>query len=752
MPEDVLDILLTLSNLRGFVAGTREAATSVRSIGTAAREGSAEASTASRRMSGVAGLASKAFKGTAVAAAAFAYESTKMAINFDKQMAMVHTQAGATQAETDRLGKSILQMSATGMYAQGPTELAMGLFHLKSIGLPAARALDALKVAAQGAAVGNASLEDTTTALGSAWLVNMKGAGSLYHTMALLNATVGAGNMRMQQLVESLGTGVLPAAKLAGLGITDVMGALATLTDEGWQGSSAMAQFATSLHFITDPGKKATTALATLGLSATSLANTMRSQGLPAALQLLKSRLDALHDPTRSEQVLGNILPAGRGRVLEVLMNQASRVQQKIHQIQGTTKNFSEDIAATHRTAAFKIHAAWSQIQSDMIRVGHLLEPIAVGAAQAFAKFVTWALKVAPAIGHILPYLVPLIAGFVAYRAAVLAAAAAEIIMSAGGFLAAIISLIPEINSLRDAWILLDLAMDANPIFIVIAAIVAIGVAIYMLVTKVKPVRQFFIMLWHDIEAGAKVAVAGIVIAFNWFKQAATDAVNFVVKHWRLFILVLGPLGLAIDFVTKHWNWFSAAGKAAWSVVSGAASWAWKSVLHPVFNWIAGAASWAVHAIGTVFNTLYKIISAPFSWAWNNVIKPVANWIVGAFRWVAQEITKIFNTIMGPINSVTGTLSSVGGGISHGLGKVANFLGLQSGGTVTSPGMAWVGEHGPELLHLPQGAQVRPLSSPGSPETRSLGATFTFVVPVQINGREVARATGKYVDDRLARQ
>lgn len=751
MPQDVLDILLTLSNLRGFVAGSREAAASVRSIGTATAETNAKTGAAGSRMTGVAGLASKAFMGTAVAAGAFAYESTKMAIAFDKQMEMVHTQAGATQGEVTRMSAAILAMSKSGQYAQGPQQLAEGLFHLESIGLRGARALNALKIAADGAAVGNANLETVTTALGSAWLVGIKGAGNLHSVMATLNATVGAGNMKMQDLVDSLGTGVLPAAKLAGLSLTDVMGALATLSDEGWHGSSAMAQLATAFHFLTDPTKKAQKAIAELHLSTFQLSDTMRTKGLPAALKLLHDRLST-YSPAQQGRLLGDILPAGRGRVLEVLMNQVDRYGMKIHQIQGTSKNFAQDVAATHQTAAFKIHAAWSQIQAFMITIGHALEPVAVALAQAFARFIGWLIKVAPTIGKILPYIAPLVAGFLAYKVAVLAGAAAEIIWAGAGFIMAVITLIPAITSLKDAWVLLNLVMDANPIFIIIAAVVAIGVAIYMLWTHCTAFREALIAVFNALKTAFMVVVNALVAAFKWLAGAAGTVADFIKEHWRIIIVVVfGWLGLAIDFITKHWKWFADAAKFAWKVLSTAATVAW-SIVKPVINWIVGAVSWSVSAIAKVYSTLAKIISAPYIWAWNNVIKPVANWIVGAFHWVADQIVKVFNKILGPIKSVVGFL---GGAMKAGasvLSSVGNFFGLANGGTVISPGAVWVGENGPELLNLPQGAQVRPLSTGGMPATSSLGANFTFVVPVQINGREVARATGKYVDDRLARQ
>jgi hypothetical protein len=78
-----------------------------------------------------------------------------------------------------------------------------------------------------------------------------------------------------------------------------------------------------------------------------------------------------------------------------------------------------------------------------------------------------------------------------------------------------------------------------------------------------------------------------------------------------------------------------------------------------------------------------------------------------------------------------GVVSSVGRWVRNALGDIGDFLGLADGGTITMPGTVLVGERGPELLTLPRGAQVTPLDRAGG----------TIVVPVYLDGREIARAT-----------
>ena len=85
-----------------------------------------------------------------------------------------------------------------------------------------------------------------------------------------------------------------------------------------------------------------------------------------------------------------------------------------------------------------------------------------------------------------------------------------------------------------------------------------------------------------------------------------------------------------------------------------------------------------------------------------SLIDTIKNWreevklLVGAINWLIDRLNAIPRVDIGHIG---------GGG--------ANIPGLATGGTITSAGTALVGERGPELLHLPRGAQVQPLGAGG---------------------------------------
>lgn len=150
---------------------------------------------------------------------------------------------------------------------------------------------------------------------------------------------------------------------------------------------------------------------------------------------------------------------------------------------------------------------------------------------------------------------------------------------------------------------------------------------------------------------------------------------------------VLGPLLLLLPGLV-----------AAWGMVSGAVT-----TVIGIFGTLAGAISMPVVAI--VAAVAAVVAAAYMLWEnWDGVKQGlIAIW---------DAIKSAFFTIWGPIidaitwlaNTGLGVLNKVGG--YFGFGPVGGGVGMATGGTVQQSGWAVVGERGPELLQLPQGATV----------------------------------------------
>lgn len=312
--------------------------------------------------------------------------STKAAIDFQKQMELIQTQAGASAKEVDTMSKALLKLAPA--VGTTPSDLAKGLFHVESAGLRGGKALEVLAAAAKGARVGQANLEDVTNALVGAFKSGIKGAGDMEHAMGVLNATVGAGNMRMTDLTGALGTGLLSKANAVGLSIQDVGAAMAELTVQGQHSTDAATRLSMAFLTMAAPtGKKASDALMSIGLTANSLANDMRQRGLIPALEDLKTHLD---DSGKSAVQQTQILAAVFGRRslqgLLPLIQHLGDLKAREDQINRTTGDFGKAWEATQKTVAFQLERAKAAIASAAIPIGDLLLPLVGKLAGAVAS------------------------------------------------------------------------------------------------------------------------------------------------------------------------------------------------------------------------------------------------------------------------------------------------------------------------------------------------------------------------------
>lgn len=312
--------------------------------------------------------------GIAAGAVAIGYESTKAAVKFQSSMTKISTQAGGTKKDVQALSKEVLALG--GKVQQSPQELADSLYHLKSVGLDNVKAMKALRAASDLAAVGGANLEETTNAVAGAWRSGIKGAGSFQQAAATVNATIGAGNMRMEDFINAIGTGILPSAKSFGVSMKSVGAALALMTDEGIPAQNAATRLRMSLSLLGAPSDKAETALKSIGVTGLKLAQAMRSPGgIVAAIGLLKQHLDASGlSASKQAILLSHAFGGGRSSSgILTLLNNYSVLQKKQDQINRSIGKFGPAVAQQKKTAEAQLKLLESSLETMGIKIGMFL-------------------------------------------------------------------------------------------------------------------------------------------------------------------------------------------------------------------------------------------------------------------------------------------------------------------------------------------------------------------------------------------
>lgn len=687
---EALDILLRVQNLRAFQGRMRQAQSSIRGLGRAARSESASTSAA------VLAAGKKATLGLAAIAAGTAMVGFKMSVEFEKEMTLIQTQAGRSREEVAMLTDEVLKLAEES--SQSPVELARALFGLSSTGVPTDELMRDLKVAADGAAVGLADVEDTTNALTGAWLAGIEGGGSFEHTMAVLNATVGAGNMRMQDLVTAMGTGVLPASKNFGLSLQDVMGALALLTDEGYGAYGAMAQFATALHFIGAPTEKARKAMKQMGLDELEIANVMREEGMIPALTLLQDTIKNFSDdPSVQTDMLSKILPGGRGRVILTLMNQLDRYRQKVNQISDTTNEFGDAVERTHETSVFKLKAAWSGLQVELIKLGDVIREHGTDVLVFF-------IGVATALVHVL------------------------------------VTIPDIIRAITDTWDGLPGIVQAS------IAVIAIFIAQLYAIRIATAIIWFMVAAWRGLAYAILVVRGAMTLLFlmsgplGWILLATSILILLMIKHW----------GWVKQAAVDAWSWIKQAAQDTWRWLV-AHFWGARFVQMIIDNWdkIQSAISRFWRWLKTAASNTADFIVDRF--------REIYDFVKGVYDFIRNAPTVKVPGLPGEISA--GSIAhSIGNSLTGGL---LGLTGGWTGGAVGHGGAMVVGERGPEVAFFPSGTQLVP-SGPASIQRptsdtppRDQGwdnIPYESTTVIQVQGRELARVVSREQANRKARR
>ena len=470
---------------------------------------------------------------------AVAAASTAMAMKFQQDMTLIQTQAGASAAQVASLSTQVLALAQNSKF--GPDELAQGLYHIISLGVPANQAMQDLVATQKLAAVGNSDLETTTNAVAVAWKSGIQGAQNFGVAANSLNAIVGAGNMKMDDLVSALGpTGLLAAAKTAGLSLNDVGSAEALLSDMTGNAQQSATHLRMALSLMGSGSAAANTDLATIGLSTQKLAVDMQEGGLPKALGDLKTKLNAAFGPTslttmetytsvlkskgtdaaqtfaNKSAEAANVVSkafggAKTGATMEQLLQGYSTgsLGQKETQVGNTSASANNNYAATQQTAAYKLSAAWASIQSTLITIGGQIMPLVALGAEKLSKgiydVVQWFDKLSPAQKKVVEF-------------GLLFAALLGPVLSAAGAILGLVAAVIAIGA---------------PAAIAIGVVVALTAAASALMIWWKPVSKFFVDMWDDIAKTFKQV--------NWGKVGG-DMVTAFLAPWLAIPMAIGKM------------------------------------------------------------------------------------------------------------------------------------------------------------------------------------------------------------------
>lgn len=196
---------------------------------------------------------------------------------------------------------------------------------------------------------------------------------------------------------------------------------------------------------------------------------------------------------------------------------------------------------------------------------------------------------------------------------------------------------------------LLNVALDANPIGLIVLAIAALAGG---LIYAYKHSETF-----RKIVDGAFRAVAS---AFKFLWEGAKEVFGWLKDHWKLVLgIITGPVGLIVLFVTSHWRQIHDTTVAVFDKIRG--------YFVNVFKWVRDRFRDFITGVAIIWGGLTALVDRAI--AFRDRVIAVVSGLIQKFRDIAGSI------IQGFIDGVRAGFDKVRGVFTDLTGKIASWKG-----------------------------------------------------------------------------
>lgn len=776
----------------------------------AAAETKAYESKSSAALNKAAGVGKVATGALVVGAIAVGVESTKMAADFQKNTNLLVTAAGeSATAVKDSSGKVVggIDLVRKGILDIGTgtgtsfEQLNEGMYQVEKAGIRGSDGLKVLKAAAQGAAEEGANLSTVTNAMTSVMASYHLPADKAVGVMNALKTAAGGSKATMEEFSGSLST-VLPIASAAGLNFAQVGGAIAALTRHGTSSAEATQELANTIRNLQAPNQVAVKEMNQFGISSVDVSQQLGKKGLGGTLEELVNDIgahsrggqiwiDTFKQSKSAAADLNTMLGSMHGPLLQQTQDLVAG-KETLADYSKATKAMAPD--QTIMASQFAILMNKSQGFSDALRSG---SPQATTMANELKKMLGGSTGLNTALmltGDNTAYLNEMtkktgdslndgatdVEGWkstsqlLSIQLAKLHQNFDKIMIVVGSKLIPVIEHASEFFLKHKSVALILAGVIGGALVLSVAAYIGklVWAAGESVVNFAKMIAAGAVWVaqqtWAFIKVAAQAAVslAGMAVdAAVWAGEMLIAGATALLPFLPL-ILAVAALGFAAYELYHHW-------KDIWAGIQEAAKDAWHFIDNYVVHPIVSGFQWVVDMVKQHWGLLLAILTGPVGLA-VYFIKDHVDQILGFFERVPKGLERIFkglsNILLMPFRDVVAMINGIidiidaihfsfkapgwlggfgwnfeGFGIPH----VPGIPMLAHGGTITKGGSVIVGDNGAEILNLPVGAQVQPLSGRGG---GGYGGVQNVTVPVYLDSRMIAKVVAPIVRDMLLQQ
>jgi phage-related protein len=360
----------------------------------------------------------------------------------------------------------------------------------------------------------------------------------------------------------------------------------------------------------------------------------------------------------------------GLNTALQLTGESSHRFTEATKEIGDAGKKTGKDIstwASTQKTFNVQMDKLKQTVQVGAVVLGTALLPVVASLAKTFMN------NVVPAIKAVWTNLTPVFTFIGQHQTAFKILA-----LSVLAFWVAFKTLEKAkaiITGFSDSMKLLNKTMKANVVLLIVAALIALGVAFYEAYTHSARFRNDVNRVLNDVKNVALAVVHWFTGPFvNFFKKAASDVVSafhaflnffthtipnafqsvidFLGRHWKLIVAILiAPfsivLAIIVGLVLHFWGPISNAFAVGFHAIASVAKVAWGVIL-AIFRV-------ALQVIKIAFEVIYAILAIPWIYAFKAIMaitRLVWGWIGPYVKIGFAALVLIFTTSLGIIKAI----------------------------------------------------------------------------------------------------
>lgn len=466
----------------------------------------------------------------------FAKETIEVGKQFDKSMSNVAALSGATADELQLLRDTAKEYGSATQFSASQAADALGYMALAGWDAKtSASALGGVLDLAAASGMDLAEASDMVTDYMSAF--NLTADKSTYFADLLAYAQANA-NTTAQGLGEAFKNS---AANMnaAGQDIETTVSLLSMMANQGLKGSEAGTALTAVMRDMTAKMKDGKIAIGETSVSVMDAEGNYRD--LTDILLDVEAATNGMGDAERAT-ALQSTFTSDSIKGLNLILNAGVGEAQKFEKELRNSTGAAGDMAKVmNDNLAGDMTALGSKLEGVQIALYEKFEPALRSGVEALSGLldaVNWLVDHSDGVITALTSMGAAVAAYVAYTTALK-------VMREGWMALEIVQ-----KAVTAAQWLMNTAMAANPIGLIVAAIAALVAAFVMLWKRSEKFRKFWIGLWEGIKKAVSAAV-------DWIKGVFDKIVNFFKENWQAILLFLiNPFAGLFKYAYDHFEGF----------------------------------------------------------------------------------------------------------------------------------------------------------------------------------------------------